>query len=172
MTLMKHRYIFLLALVAFSCQKEKEPVDTIVFNAKIYTVNDNFDTAEAFAVKDGKFVEVGTSQAIQEKYQALKNVDAQGQAIFPGLIDAHAHFLSLGQFLQQVNLVGTTSFDDMMKRILDFQNENNLPERPGADGADRPALHRRALVRRRRAKPLSRAGRREGLADQRLRIHF
>ena len=127
MTLMKHRYIFLLALVAFSCQKEKEPVDTIVFNAKIYTVNDNFDTAEAFAVKDGKFVEVGTSQAIQEKYQALKNVDAQGQAIFPGLIDAHAHFLSLGQFLQQVNLVGTTSFDDMMKRILDFQNENNLP---------------------------------------------
>ncbi|MCB0425651.1 MAG: amidohydrolase family protein, partial [Mangrovimonas sp.] len=124
---MKHRYIFLLALVAFSCQKEKEPVDTIVFNAKIYTVNDNFDTAEAFAVKDGKFVEVGTSQAIQEKYQALKNVDAQGQAIFPGLIDAHAHFLSLGQFLQQVNLVGTTSFDDMMKRILDFQNENNLP---------------------------------------------
>ena len=127
MTLMKHRYIFLLALVAFSCQNEKEPVDTIVFNAKIYTVNDNFDTAEAFAVKDGKFVEVGTSQAIQEKYQALKNVDAQGQAIFPGLIDAHAHFLSLGQFLQQVNLVGTTSFDDMMKRILDFQNENNLP---------------------------------------------
>ncbi|HRV54436.1 MAG: amidohydrolase [Flavobacteriaceae bacterium] len=124
---MKHRYIFLLALVAFSCQNEKEPVDTIVFNAKIYTVNDNFDTAEAFAVKDGKFVEVGTSQAIQEKYQALKNVDAQGQAIFPGLIDAHAHFLSLGQFLQQVNLVGTTSFDDMMKRILDFQNENNLP---------------------------------------------
>ena len=127
MTLMKHCYIFLLALVALSCQKEKEPVDTIVFNAKIYTVNDNFDTAEAFAVKDGKFVEVGTSQAIQEKYQALKNVDAQGQAIFPGLIDAHAHFLSLGQFLQQVNLVGTTSFDDMMKRILDFQNENNLP---------------------------------------------
>ena len=127
MTLMKHCYIFLLALVTLSCQKEKEPVDTIVFNAKIYTVNDNFDTAEAFAVKDGKFVEVGTTQTIQEKYQALKSLDAQGQAIFPGLIDAHAHFLSLGQFLQQVNLVGTTSFDDMMKRILDFQNENNLP---------------------------------------------
>ena len=127
MTLMKHCYIFLLALVALSCQKEKEPVDRIVFNAKIYTVNDNFDTAEAFAVKDGKFVEVGTTQTIQEKYQALKSLDAQGQAIFPGLIDAHAHFLSLGQFLQQVNLVGTTSFDDMMKRILDFQNENNLP---------------------------------------------
>ena len=127
MTLMKHCYIFLLALVALSCQKEKEPVDRIVFNAKIYTVNDNFDTAEAFAVKDGKFVEVGTTQTIQEKYQALKRLDAQGQAIFPGLIDAHAHFLSLGQFLQQVNLVGTTSFDDMMKRILDFQNENNLP---------------------------------------------
>ena len=127
MALMKHCYIFLLALVALSCQKEKEPVDRIVFNAKIYTVNDNFDTAEAFAVKDGKFVEVGTTQTIQEKYQALKSLDAQGQAIFPGLIDAHAHFLSLGQFLQQVNLVGTTSFDDMMKRILDFQNENNLP---------------------------------------------
>ena len=124
---MKKLIFLLLPIALFSCQKEKEQVDTIVFNAKVYTVNEGFEIAEAFAIKDGKFVGVGTTEDIQNNFQAFKNVDAEGQPVLPGLIDAHAHFLSLGQFMQQVNLIGTTSFDDMIKRVLDFQNENNLP---------------------------------------------
>ena len=123
---MKKLAFLILSFSIISCQKEKEQVDTIIFNAKVYTINKGFEIAEAFAIKDGKFLEIGTTEALQNKYQALKNVDAQGQTVLPGLIDAHAHFVSLGQFMQSVNLVGTTSFDDMMKRVLDFQNENEL----------------------------------------------
>lgn len=118
--------IFVLILI-FSCQKEKPHVDSIVINGNMYTVNENFDKAEAFAIKDGKFYEIGPSQELQDKYAADTIIDAQGKTVFPGLIDAHAHFLTLGQLQQQVNLIGTTSFDDMLKRVIDFQNKNNMP---------------------------------------------
>src|SRR5690606_13613811 len=124
---MKKLFFILLLITIYSCQKEKTHADVLVYNAKVYTVNDAFETAEAFVVKDGKFLEIGTSKALQEKYQALKTIDGKGQTVLPGLIDAHAHFLTLGQLQQQVNLVGTTSFTDMMDRIITFQNQNKLP---------------------------------------------
>jgi len=126
-TIMKKLLSIFIIIIIFSCQKEKLQVDSIIINANIYTVNTNFDKAEAFAIKDGKFIEIGTTKEIQGKYASETLMDAKGQVVFPGFIDAHCHFLTLGQLQQQVNLVGTTSFDDMIKRVLDFQNKNNLP---------------------------------------------
>lgn len=123
---MKKLYSLILFISLLSCQKEKEQVDTIVYNANVYTVNAGFELAEAFAVKDGKFLEVGTTQAIQSKYQAHKKVDAQGQTVLPGLIDAHCHFYGLGVQQNRVDLVGTKSFDEVMKRVLDFQNSRQV----------------------------------------------
>jgi predicted amidohydrolase YtcJ len=116
---------FLLVLIVVSCSK-KEQADLIVTNATIYTVNDDFETAQAFAVKNGKFLEVGTSKDISSKYQSSNTVDANGQTIVPGFIDAHAHFLGLGFNQQAVDLVGTTSFEDVMDRVIEFQNKSNL----------------------------------------------
>jgi predicted amidohydrolase YtcJ len=124
---MKKLIVLIIVLTIWSCQKDKPQVDSIVINGNIYTVNDSFEKAEAFAIKDGKFYEIGTSQQLQDKYAADTIIDVQGKTVFPGLIDAHAHFLTLGQLQQQVNLVGTTSFDDMLKRVIDFQNKNNMP---------------------------------------------
>ncbi len=124
---MKKLSVIILLILVVSCSNEKPSADTIVFNANVYTVNPNFEKVEAFAIKEGRFLEIGTSEAIKNKYQADTIIDAKGQTILPGLIDAHCHFLTLGQLQQQVNLVGTTSFDDMIIRVLDFQNKNNLP---------------------------------------------
>lgn len=125
--MMKKILPFIILLFILSCSKERQHADTIITNAKVYTVNTNFEMAEAFAIKDGKFVDVGTKEAIQSKFDADTIIDANGQTILPGLIDAHCHFLTLGQLQQQVNLVGVTSFEDMIKRVLDFHNEQNLP---------------------------------------------
>src|SRR5690606_11379791 len=114
--------LFALILI-FSCQKEKQQVDILVINANVYTVNSNFDKAEAFAIKDGKFFQVGTSKDLQNTFEADTIIDAKGQAVFPGFIDAHCHFYGLGMNLQKVDLRGTTSFDEVMKRVLDYQNE-------------------------------------------------
>ncbi|MEO8934161.1 MAG: amidohydrolase [Xanthomarina sp.] len=118
----KFLLIFVLVLT-FSCQKEKEHVDAIVINANVYTVNSNFDKAEAFAIKDGRFFDIASSEALQEKYKTDTVIDAKGQTVFPGFIDAHCHFYGLGMNLQKVDLRGTASFDEVMKRVLDYQNE-------------------------------------------------
>lgn len=118
-------FLFFIALI-FSCESEKTEVDSIVINANVYTVNANFDKAEAFAIKDGKFLDVGSSQDIQDKYASSAVIDAGGQTIVPGFIDAHCHFLNLGLHQQTVDLVGTKSFEEIIQRISDFQNERNL----------------------------------------------
>jgi hypothetical protein len=116
----------ILALILFcSCQKEKEVADLIVTNANIYNVDDTFSKSQAFAIKEGKFIAVGTSEDILKSYQSDNTIDAAGQTITPGLIDAHCHFLNLGIGLQQVDLRGTKSFDEMVQRVVDFQREKN-----------------------------------------------
>ena len=113
--------IFLLITV-FACEKDKLQADLIVTNANIYTVNNDFNKAEAFAVKDGKIIAVGSTSEIDNKYKAIDTLNAKGKTLVPGFIDAHCHFLGLGLNQQTVDLVGTKSFEEMMKRVLDFQN--------------------------------------------------
>lgn len=122
---MKKISLLLLVLIQFSCAQNQEfiPVDLMVQNAKVYTVNESFDTAEAFVVKDGKIVEVGTTEALQKKYAPSEIFEAGGETIVPGLIDAHAHLYNLGASLQQVDLVGTTSYKEVLERVVAFQKE-------------------------------------------------
>jgi len=117
---------FLILLLAIVGCSQKEQADLIVTNANIYTVDSEFQNAEAFAVKDGKFIEVGSSETILEKFESVNSLDAEGQTIVPGFIDAHCHFLGLGRNQQAVNLVGTTSFEEVLQRVVDFQNEKKL----------------------------------------------
>ena len=120
---MKNIIFGLLIITVFSCSSNKTEVDKIVINANVYTVNSNFDKAEAFAINEGKFIAVGSTSEIQNKYLPTELIDAKGQVVLPGLIDAHCHFYGLGMNKQTVSLFGTTSFDDVMKRVIDFQNK-------------------------------------------------
>jgi len=60
---MKKILLLFSIVVNFSCA-QKHQADLIVTNAKVYTVNNVFDIAEAFAIKDGKFLEVGSNETI------------------------------------------------------------------------------------------------------------
>ncbi|RDC54898.1 amidohydrolase [Pedobacter chinensis] len=108
-----------LAVLLSSCNK-KEQADVIVYNAKVYTVNDKFDTVEAFAVKDGKILALGSSQDIQAGYTAKEEINAEGKSVYPGFIDAHAHFFGYGQSLQTADLRETSSWDEVLQRLTDF----------------------------------------------------
>ncbi len=115
-----------LGIFLSSCNSEdKQAADLLVYNAKVYTVNPDFKIAEAFVVKDGKFLATGTADALKKKYKAKENLDVGGKAVFPGFIDAHAHFFGLGLQQQKVDLTGTKSFEEVVQRIVDFQEERN-----------------------------------------------
>lgn len=111
---MKKYILFLFFTVLLtSCNTR---VDFIVHNAKVYTANRDMDVASAFAVKDGKFIAVG-DESLLDEYQTSNLVDAQGLPVYPGFIDAHCHFLSLGLTQTQVQLEGTKSYEEVIERV-------------------------------------------------------
>jgi hypothetical protein len=96
----------------------KTSVDLIVHNANIYTVDNDFSKAQAFAVKDGKFVAVGDEETIMPHYTSKETIDAQGDAVYPGFMDGHCHFTGYGENLVRwADLKGCRSFDEVIERL-------------------------------------------------------
>ena len=120
---MKHLKIIaaVLAGMAFfqSCTM-KTRVDLIGINGVVYTVDSAFSIAGAFAVKDGKFLFVGTTEQVKEKYTSDNVIDFKGGAVYPGLIDAHCHLLELGQNLMSADLRGCRSLEEVVERVKAF----------------------------------------------------
>ena len=123
----KTSFLGLMLVLLVACKSgEKQSADLLVFNARAYLVDSSFSTAEAFAIKDGKFIGVGNSEELQNKFDFKEKIDAEGKTVVPGLIDAHAHFYRMGLQKQTVNLMGTKSFEEVVERIVAFQEERNL----------------------------------------------
>ncbi len=113
-------YIIILLLILTSC-KNKQPVDLILHHARIYTVDSSFSISEAFAVKDGKIIATGKDADILSNYTSKDIIDAQGKAIYPGFIDAHAHFLGYGRSLFEVNLYDCKDWEEVVHRVKEFE---------------------------------------------------
>jgi len=119
---MRIRSLFASAAIALfltSCGGPKK-VDTLVVNGVIYTVDSSFSSVQAMAIKDGIIVATGTDAEILAAYTAPEKIDAKGQAVYPGFIDAHAHFVGYGKSLFQVDLFGTTSWEEAVERVKVF----------------------------------------------------
>jgi len=114
--------IFLFCLT-ITCSPQTK-VDLIVYHAQIYTVDSAFSMAQAFAVKDGKFIAIGSDEEIQRKYKAIEKIDAQGKAIYPGFYDAHAHLFDEAELMDQVDLNGSDSFEEVIQRVKNYQQKN------------------------------------------------
>ena len=89
--------LFILLLI-FGCSKERQYADTILLNGKIITVDANFPLAEAVAIKNGKFLQVGDQKNILDLAgDSTKIIDLKGHTVVPGLIEGHAHPIQSSQ---------------------------------------------------------------------------
>ena len=108
-------------------------VDLIVINGKVYAGGAAPEMAEAVAVRGNKVVRVGSNREIQRLQRAQTTViDAKGGAVMPGFNDAHAHFISGGLSLDQINLLEATTLDEIKDTIRIWSEAN--PERPWITG--------------------------------------
>lgn len=108
-----------LTAIASACNN-KEKADLLIYNATVYTVDSAFSVAEAIAIGDGKILATGKSEDLQQRYSAKESINAGGQFIYPGFIDAHAHFFSFGLSLQTADLTGTTSWNEILEKLKTF----------------------------------------------------
>ncbi|WP_295794413.1 amidohydrolase [Mucilaginibacter sp.] len=118
------RFLPVLLLLLVACKQKDYNADLLVKNAVVYTVDDKFSTADAFVVTAGKIVAVGRADSLQEKYNAHEVVDAGGKAVYPGFIDAHAHFYEYGLGLQEAALDDTKSWQEVVDSVQSFAAKN------------------------------------------------
>jgi len=95
----------------------KKPVDTLITNARIYTMDSTNQVVDAMAVEKGRVLDAGFVEDMHARYKPMNILDAEGQAIYPGFIDAHCHFYGLAMSLRWIDLVGCKSFDEVLERI-------------------------------------------------------
>ena len=66
--------------------------DLALVNGRVYTIDDDAPRVEAFAVKQGRFIAVGSNDDIRNLVGPGTDViDAEGMTVTPGFIDTHCH---------------------------------------------------------------------------------
>jgi predicted amidohydrolase YtcJ len=100
-------------LTLTACMKAKS-ADLVIHNARIHTMDNSDQVAEAMAIKDGKILEVGPERQILNKYSSEETIDAGGKDVYPGFTDAHGHLGSYSKMLLSANLFGSKSYDEML----------------------------------------------------------
>jgi predicted amidohydrolase YtcJ len=95
-----------------------EPVDLIVANAAIYTLDPERPRAEAMAVRDGRIVALGTTERIRARYAGAER-DAAGATVLPGFHDAHVHPIDAGVDLARCDLSAADNVDAILAAVAD-----------------------------------------------------
>ena len=91
---------------------------TLIHNAKIYTMDVGFSTADAILFdSSGRIHNVGGEQAMLEAFPDAMHIDLRGKTIIPGLIDSHAHLYGLALSLSQAQLRDTTSKEEVIQQL-------------------------------------------------------
>ncbi|AZQ65305.1 amidohydrolase [Flammeovirga pectinis] len=119
-----YKLLLFLGIFLMSCDPNgfKEKADHIYYNGHVYTVDNDFTTVEAFAVKDEEILAVGTTIDILKNYTSKDQVDLNEKFIYPGFIDAHSHFFWLAEGLNNVDLSNTNSWEEVIK-VLKEENK-------------------------------------------------
>ena len=112
-----------LVVFTLSCQQNstvKEKADIIFHNAFVYPVNGDPIKDGAVAVKDGRIIDTGISADILSVWKRADTelYDCKGMFLMPGFIEGHGHFSSLGLNLIHLDLLETTSWNDIIDSVL------------------------------------------------------
>ncbi len=116
--------IILFYLMVASCNLKPE-ADIVVVNGLVYTSDSLFSLEEGFAVTEGKITETGTSDHLLSKYRAKKIIDLKDKFVYPGFIDAHAHFYNYGlNLLQWADLSGSCNREEIYALLEKHRQKN------------------------------------------------
>lgn len=98
------------------------PADTVIWGGKIYTNETAAEVVEAVAIKDGRFVFVGSQRAATVHVGAdTRIIDLKGQSLYPGFVDSHAHLLGIGLREMELNLEGMKSLKAVQQALINWR---------------------------------------------------
>ncbi len=107
--------ILLFFLISACSTPERAGPDTIYYNGVIYTMDSLQPLVAAIAIQNGKILALGNDREIQALAGTnTEQTNLKGQFVMPGFIEGHGHFLGLGHSLQQLDLMKTSSWDEVV----------------------------------------------------------
>ena len=116
-------YVLLAALFALAVHPltaQQQPADLVVLNGRIYTADGARPVVDAMAIRGGRVVFVGDERGARSLIGAgTRTLDLAGRTVIPGMTDAHAHVTGLGEALRNVDLTGTSSYDQVIARVVE-----------------------------------------------------
>jgi predicted amidohydrolase YtcJ len=109
---------------SLSARSRKKPMtDLVLVNAKVTTLDRENPEAQAVAIRDGKFLAVGSEQEVRAAAPEAQVIDAKGRRVIPGLIDSHMHIIRGGlNYNLELRWDGVPTLADamaMLKRQVD-----------------------------------------------------
>ncbi|WP_036505096.1 amidohydrolase, partial [Novosphingobium sp. AP12] len=103
--------------------------DTIIINAKVTTLDRANPVAEAVAIRDGKFLAVGSEAEVRAAAPEATVIDARGHRLIPGLIDSHMHIIRGGlNFNMELRWDGVTSLSEAMAMLKAQVDKTPAPQ--------------------------------------------
>jgi predicted amidohydrolase YtcJ len=111
----------LAAFLVLSTAAWSQTADAVLLNGKILTVDSQFSTREALAIRGGRILATGSTAEIRKLAgPATRTIDLQGRTVIPGLIDSHMHAIRAAlSFSTEVNWIGARSLPEALGRIRD-----------------------------------------------------
>ena len=100
--------------------RTQSPVTLVISNARIWTGNPQRPWAEAIALAGDRIAAVGSGAEIAKLAGDARRIDARGQLVTPGFIDAHVHFIDGGFALSSVQLRDARTKEEFIARIAAF----------------------------------------------------
>jgi predicted amidohydrolase YtcJ len=115
----------------------EDTADLILAHGVFYPVQPEAKVEGSLAVRGGRIVYLGPDAgAARFRGPKTRVIDLAGRAVTPGLIDAHSHLAGLGEALSQVDLVDTTSYDEVIRRVREAAAKVPAGTRVGGRGWD------------------------------------
>ncbi len=100
--------------------RESGTADWLIFNARVYTLEEAQPWAEAVAIRGDRIVWVGSNaEAEARRAEKTRVIDAAGQLLLPGFIDSHNH-IRFGNDPNILNLHDAGSLEEIQRRVREF----------------------------------------------------
>lgn len=109
-----------LAACGESATDDRIPVDVILHNGKVITIDNNLSLASAVAITGTEIVAVG-GEDLLAKYRTTNDVDLGGKVLMPGFIDSHTHLS--GEAKRHIDLTRTRSIEQLKGQVRDKVQE-------------------------------------------------
>ena len=106
--------LFATAMFLTVISSTRHKADMLLVNGTVLTLDAQNTVAGAVAIRGNRIAAVGTSADLRSRFDSDTVIDLEGKTVVPGFIDAHAHISGLGQLMQSVILVGTSSPEEIV----------------------------------------------------------